>query len=209
MNDSSEICETDCIDNERPSIDVSIIIVSWNTRDILRDCLASVYAQTCDILFEILVIDNASGDGSVEMVRRQFPKATVVANSPNVGFATANNQGLNAAKGRYILLLNSDTVILDKAIQKTVTFADSHLDAAVVGCRVLNIDRTLQQTCFKYPSLLNLVLSLMYLNKLFPRNRFFGREEMTWWDRRDAREVDVVSGCFMLVQRGAINDVGL
>jgi GT2 family glycosyltransferase len=190
-------------------IDVSVIIVNWNTRAVLRDCLESVYAQTRDVTFEVIVVDNASTDGSPELVKRGFPQAYLIENFTNRGFAAANNQGMAMARGRYVLLLNSDTIVLDNAIAKTVVFADRNPQAAVVGCRVLNPDHTLQPTCFMFPSLLNMLLSVSYVYKLFPRNRFFGRERMTWWDRDDAREVDVVTGCFMLVRREAIEQVGV
>jgi hypothetical protein len=143
------------------------------------------------------------------MIKEKFPQVTLIENSENKGFAAANNQGIRIAQGRYILLLNSDTLILDNAIFKTVAFADTHPEAAVVGCKVLNPDRTLQRTCFMFPSLLNMVLSSTYLYKLFPRSKFFGREQMTWWDRNDIREVDVVTGCFMLVRREAVEQIGL
>ncbi len=191
------------------SIDVSIIIVNWNTRDILRNCLTSVFQQTHGMDFEVIVIDNASSDGSVQMVKSEFPQVILVENTENRGFAAANNQGMRIAKGRYILLLNSDTIVLDGAIQKTVAFADQHPQAAVVGCKVLNPDHSLQPTCFMFPSLLNLFLSASYLYKIFPHSRFFGRERMSWWNRDNVREVDVVTGCFMLVRRKVIEQVGL
>jgi len=190
-------------------IDVSVIIVSWNTRDILRDCLASVYAQTRDVSFEVIVIDNASADGTPELVKRDFVAVRLIENADNRGFAAANNQGMGLATGRYLLLLNSDTIVLDGAIDKMVSFADQHPQAAVVGCRVLNRDRTLQPTCFMYPSILNMLLFATSLNRLFPSSRLFGRERMTWWKRDDVREVEVVTGCFMLVRREAIDQVGL
>jgi GT2 family glycosyltransferase len=116
---------------------------------------------------------------------------------------------MRIAQGRYVLLLNSDTIVLNDAIQRAARFADGHLDAGVVGCRVLNADRSLQVTCFMFPSALNLLLWITYLYKLFPRSRFWGRGRMTWWNRDDVREVDVVTGCFMLVRREAIDRVGL
>ncbi|MCK4913148.1 MAG: glycosyltransferase family 2 protein [Planctomycetes bacterium] len=190
-------------------MDTTIVIVNWNTYDILRDCLCSIYTETKRLKFEVIVIDNASTDGSTAMVKNQFPQVVLLENSGNRGFAAANNQGIAIAKGRYILLLNSDTIILENAIRKTISFADVHPEAAVVGCRVLSPDRTLQPTCFMFPSICNMVLSSTYIYKIFPRNRFFGRERMSWWDRCDEREVDVVTGCFMLVRREAIEQVGL
>ncbi len=193
-------------------IDVSIIIVSWNTREVLRNCLRSVYEQTGvsgDIDFEVVVVDNASTDGSAQMVRNDFPKVILIENSENRGFAAANNQGIAAACGRYVLLLNSDTVILDNAIGKVIAAAEADPEAAVVGCRILNPDRSLQASCFMFPSILNLLLSSTYLYKIFPKSRFFGREQMTWWDRNDTREVEVATGCFMLVRKKAIEQTGV
>ncbi len=189
-------------------MDVSIIIVNWNTSQVTRDCLVSVYDQTHGIEFEVIVIDNASSDDSVAMIKHDFPQVVLIENTENKGFAAANNQGIEIAQGRHLLLLNSDTIILDGAIQKTVQFSDKHPDIGVLGCRVLNPDKTLQPTCFMYPSILNMILSTSYLYKLFPKNPFFGREKMTWWNRDDVREVEVVTGCFMLVRHDAVKQVG-
>lgn len=190
-------------------MDVSAIIVNWNTKDKLNDCLNSIYRQASELTYEVIVVDNASCDDSAEMVKREFPEAILLQNDENRGFAAANNVGMAVAQGRYILLLNSDTTVLDNAIGQVVSFADLHPESAVVGCKVLNSDGTLQRTCFMFPSLLNMLLSSTYLYKLFPRSKFFGREQMTWWDRDDVREVDVVTGCFMLVRREAIEQIGL
>lgn len=190
-------------------MDVSIIIVAWNVRDLLHNCLKSVFEQTKGVDFEVIYVDNASGDGSVEMVRKEFPSIRIIENNNNEGFIRANNQGIEVAKGRYVLLLNSDTIVLDNAIEKTLRFADKHPEAAVVGCRVLNPDRSLQRNCFMYPSLLNMLLSATYLYKLFPKSKFFGREYMTWWDLNSVNEVQTVAGCYSLVRMKAIRQVGL
>lgn len=190
-------------------MDVSVIIVSWNTRQVLNECLTSLFEQTHGIAYEVWVVDNHSQDGSPDMVRQHFPQAHLIQNSENVGFARANNQAMAYAKGRYVLLLNSDTVILDNAITRSVHYMDDHPDVGIMGCRVLNSDRTLQRTCFQYPSLLNMLLAMTYLYKIFPHSRFFGRERMTWWDRSDEREVDVVTGCYMLVRKEVIEQVGM
>ena len=190
-------------------MDVSIIIINWNTKEILRDCIESVYEQAGDVDYEIIVVDNASTDGSREMIRDEFKQVVLIGNTENRGFAAANNQGMAIAKGRYVLLLNSDTVVLKNSIANTVRFADENPKAAVTGCRILNPDGTLQLTCFMFPSVLNMFLSSTYLYKLFPKSRFFGRELMTWWDGSDVRQVDVMAGCFMLVRRDAIDQVGV
>jgi len=190
-------------------VDVSIIIVAWNVRKLVYDCLKSVYEQIKTIDFEVIYVDNASEDGSVEMVKEQFGDVRIIENDENKGFIKANNQGIEISKGRYVLLLNSDTVVLDNAIAKTVEFADANAEAAVFGCKVLNPDRSLQRTCFLYPSVLNMFLSATYLYKIFPRNKYFGRERMTWWDFDSVREVETVCGCFSLVRKEAIEQVGL
>lgn len=190
-------------------MDVSVVIVSFNTRELLHKCIESVYAQAGSLKIEVIVVDNASTDNSAEMIKQNFDKVKLIRNSKNVGFAAANNQAITKVKGEFVLLLNPDTVVLDGAIDNVVAFARQNKQAAVVGCRVLNPDGTMQRTCSMFPSALNIMLSSTYLYKIFPRSRFFGRELMTWWDRSDVREVDVVSGCFMLVRREAIEKVGL
>jgi hypothetical protein len=190
-------------------MDVSIIIVAWNVRKLLYDCLKSVYDQTNGINFETIYVDNASKDGSVEMVAKEFPQVKIIENEKNEGFIKANNQGIKIAEGRYVLLLNSDTIVLDNAIAKMIKFADAHPQAAVVGCKVLNPDRTLQRNCFMYPSPLNMFLSATYLYKIFPKSKFFGRERMTWWDFNSVREVETVCGSCSLVRKKAIDQVGL
>ncbi|MEJ2649477.1 MAG: glycosyltransferase family 2 protein, partial [Sedimentisphaerales bacterium] len=151
-------------------MDVSIVIVNWNTKDLLRDCLKSIGENTREVDYEIVVVDNNSTDGSAQMVKDEFEHVLLISNSENRGFAAANNQAVKIAKGRYILLLNSDTIVLDQAIEKTVVFADKHPDTAVTGCRVLNPDGTLQKTCFMFPSILNMFLAGIYLYKLFPKS---------------------------------------
>jgi len=190
-------------------MDVSIVIVGWNISDLLRGCLSSVFDQTRGINFEVVYVDNASVDGSVEMVATTFPAVRIIRNQKNEGFIRASNQGIEASEGRYVLLLNSDTIILDNAIAKMVEFADAHPEAGAVGCKVLHPDGSLQRSCFMYPSIVNLILSATYLYKLFPRSKFFGRGMMTWWDFDEVRQVQAVCGCCSLVRREVIKQVGL
>jgi len=190
-------------------VDVSVVIVSWNTRDLLRDCLRSVVDESPSIAIEVFVVDNASADGSPEMVEQEFPQVRLIRNTENRGFAAANNQGLAEASGRYSLLLNPDTIILDRAIERSVEYADGHADVGVFGCQVMENDSTIQPTCFSYPGPLNLFLVQSGLARLFRRSRFFGRPELTWWGRSSELDVEVVSGMFMLVRREAIEQVGL
>ena len=190
-------------------MDVSIVIVSWNTRDILRECLASLSAETRDVSFEVVVVDNASNDGSPDMVKCEFPEVILLENGENRGFAAANNQGITIARGRYVLLLNSDTIVIDNAIGKTVKYAGQHSDAAVVGCQVWGSRERIQTTCFRFPSVLNVFLQGTGLARAFKYNHFLGREWFLWWQRDSEREVDVIPGMFMLVRKEVIDEVGL
>ena len=190
------------------ALDLSVVVVNWNTRDLLRDCLGSLFAETRDIDFEVFVVDNASEDGSVAMVEREFPSVRIVVNHKNLGFAAANNLALERARGRYVLLLNSDTIVLDGALQKTVRVADERPRAGVLGCRILNPDRSLQPSCFQDHRLSNLVLYMTHLRALFPASRVFGKERMGWWNHADERDVEVVTGAFMLVRKETIDEVG-
>jgi len=186
---------------------VSVIIVNWNTRDILRDCLASIDAET-KISHEVIVIDNASTDGSADMVAAEFPDIRLIANTDNKGFAGANNQGLAAARGAKVLLLNPDTIILDGAIDVMADWLDAHGDVGCVGCQVLEDADTIQRTCFAETGPLNLALVEFGLQRLAPRHPFWGRPEYGDWDRDTLRDVDVVSGMFMLAPRQVLETVG-
>jgi GT2 family glycosyltransferase len=189
-------------------MDVSIVIVSWNTRDLLRDCLKSIAAETKDVSFETIVVDNASKDSTDAMVANEFPEVILIKNEVNRGFAAANNQGIRQGRGRYILLLNPDTIILDRAIYKTIAFADARQDIGIVGCQVYLDDRSVQRTGFAFPSPWNLFLTLSGLSRAFAKSRLLGAPELGWWDRDTEQDVDVISGMFMLIRREALSEVG-
>jgi GT2 family glycosyltransferase len=189
-------------------MDLSIVIVSWNTLEITRACLASVYDNCDDLEMEVFVVDNASEDGSQGMIREEFPQVKLIANDDNRGFAAGNNQAIRESTGRYILLLNSDTEVLGEVLPASVFYMDTHDRVGVMGCRVLNPDRTMQPTCFMYPSLLNIALLTAGVSGM-KKPAFFGREKMRTWKRDCVRDVDVVTGCYMLVRRSAMDEVGL
>ena len=188
-------------------MDLSIIIVNWNTRDMLRNCLASIPGQD-GLQKEIIVIDNASEDGSAAMVAGEFPDVRLIRNGANLGFATATNQGLRAASGRHLLLLNSDTLVLGDVLADSVRYMDEHADVGMMGCRVLNEDGTTQMTCSRYPSFFNLLLQTLGLNRL-ARPRWLQRYQMLDWARDDEREVEVVSGCYLVARRTTLAQIGL
>jgi len=196
---------------DRP-VDCSVVIVSWNTRELLRACLASI-PRAGRTTIEVLVVDNGSEDGSAELVAREFPWARLIRNADNRGFAAANNQAFAVARGRHVLLLNSDTEIRDPdTIDRCVAWLDARPDAAVLGGRVTNVDGTGQATCFRDPGLLDLALLATGLHRLRRPAwlaRLAGRQRMAGWARDDERDVDVVTGCHMLVRRAAMDEVGV
>jgi GT2 family glycosyltransferase len=187
--------------------EVSVIIVNWNTRDLLRGCLASVIAET-RASHEIIVIDNASTDGSMEMVAGEFPGATLIANADNRGFAAANNQGLAVARGKHVLLLNPDTFVLDGAIDTLLAWLATRPDVGCAGCQVLEGPGVIQQTSFADPGPLNLAIVELGLHRLWRWLPLFGRPSYRDWDRTTERDVDVVSGMCMLVPRNVLETVG-
>ncbi len=190
-------------------MDLSIIIVNFNTAKLLQACLQSVFEQTVGIEFEIFVVDNASTDDSVSMIRREFPNVHLIVNESNRGFAAANNQAIPIARGRYILLLNSDTKVLDGAIQKTVEFMQAQPEASIVGCKLLNADGSLQPSCMSFPSVWNLFSESLFLYIVFRRSPIFGAYYMSYFDHDEVREVDFVRGAFMMIRREVFDNVGL
>ena len=189
-------------------IAVSVIIVNWNTKALLRDCILSIKAET-RAPHEIIVVDNASRDGSAVMVTDEFPDVALIANTDNKGFAGANNQGLALARGAHVLLLNPDTIVLAGAIDKMLDWLSLHPDVGCVGCQVLEAPGVIQRTCFADQGPMNLALAELGLTRLAGWLPVFGRPWYHDWDRKSEREVDVVSGMFMLVPRAVLERVGL
>jgi GT2 family glycosyltransferase len=187
--------------------DLSIVIVNWNTLEMLREVLASVEAGRGELALQLIVVDNASSDGSADMVAEEFPQALLIRNAENRGFAAANNQGFEVATGRHILLLNSDTIVLGAVLPASVRYLDDHPQVGAMGCRVLNTDGTMQRTCSMWPGFLNLALLTSGLWKLrWPR--FLGRYHMTDWQRDSERQVEVISGCYLMLRREVLEQVG-
>ncbi|NOE35827.1 glycosyltransferase family 2 protein [Ruegeria sp. HKCCD7318] len=189
------------------SVLLSIIIVNWNTEELLRDCLTSVFEKYDSALMEVIVIDNGSSDNSCDIVRKNFPGVILQENTQNVGFAAANNQGFRLAEGRFVLLLNSDTLVHGDVLKSSVEWIDKHPDVAAMGCKVLNGDGSTQLTCSQYPSILNLILLTSGLWKI-PWPKFFGRYQLKHWNRDCERDVEVISGCYLLIRKKVIDTVG-
>jgi GT2 family glycosyltransferase len=184
---------------------LSIVIVSWNTKDLLEACLQSVYSYPPDQSFEVWVVDNHSQDDSVVMVRAQFPQVKLIACEENLGFAGGNNRAIPNCQGEYVLLLNPDTEVKPEALNELVAFMDGQPDAAAAGSRLLNADGTLQPSCHPVPTLSREFWRMFYLDKLIP----YGVYDMKKWDMEQPREVDVLMGASMLLRKEVLEKVGL
>ena len=188
---------------------LSVIIINYNVKHFLEQCLYSVQKAIAGIDAEVIVVDNNSADDSVGYLQPAFPRVCFISNKENIGFGRACNQGFDVAKGNFILYLNPDTIILDGAIDKMLGWLDRHPGVGCVGCQVLEGPGVVQRTCFADPGPLNLTIVEAGLMRLAPWLPVFGRPWYRDWDRRSEREVDVVSGMFMLVPRAVLGKVGL
>ena len=185
-------------------IDLSIIIVNWNTKEYLLPCLRSVFEKGKGMGWEGIVVDNGSRDGSGSEVKKAFPFVHLIENQKNLGFAKAANQGLQKASGRYVLLLNPDTQVKNGAIERLVSFMDGCSDAGVAGAQLLNSDESKQNSIANFPSLATELLNRSLLRWLFPK-KFLGKER----DYSEPVEVDSVIGACMMARRDALDQVGL
>jgi N-acetylglucosaminyl-diphospho-decaprenol L-rhamnosyltransferase len=210
-------------------LDLAIVIVNYNTRTLLRECLRSIYASQGNLTFEVCVVDNASTDGSAGMVRAEFPQVRLIESEHNGGYAYANNLGLRSfgfpafpaesahlsltlpsELPRYVLLLNPDTLLPPDALAQMLAFMDAHPDAGVVGPKLVRPDGSLDLACRRsFPTPEISLWRMLGLSKLFPRTRLFGRYNLTYLDPDLLTEVDSVVGAFMWVRREAILQVGL
>lgn len=184
---------------------LSAIVISWNTRKLLAQCLASVYAHPPDCPFDVWVVDNASADGSAAMVRQRFPDVHLIQNTENVGFARANNQAIRVSNGELVLLLNSDTIVQDGALGSMAAFA-AQTGAAIVGADVRNADGTPQWSYGQFPTVFSETLYALGLNS---RGPFAGRLRTPAAPSVQGTETDWVLGAALLVRRSVLDEVGL
>lgn len=191
-------------------LELSIIIVNYNSQKYLINCLQSIYQNTKDISFEVIVVDNASSDDSAAIVAREFPKSQVIKNDHNLGFIKGNNIGLRLAKGKYLLSLNNDTEIKDNALKILVDFMDSHPEAGACGAKLLNSNGTIQHQCKRgFPTPWNICTYSLGLSKLFPKSKLFGGYLMAYLDPNKINEIDAISGACFMVRKEIADRVGI
>lgn len=189
-------------------IELSVIIVSWNTRELLRRCLVALKQEIAGIDAEVFVVDNNSADGSADMVAAEHPWAKLIANDANLGFAKANNQAMKIAQGSYILLLNPDTEVQPGSIHTLLKFLPERRQAGVVAPQLLNSDGSIQRSCRAFPTFLNMLYELIGLSKFFPNVSTFRAYKMLDWNHDDERQVDQPEGACLLLRRKVIEEVG-
>lgn len=187
-------------------MDISIIIVSWNVREKLKDNLRALY-ESQDVDFEVFVVDNNSRDGTVAMAQENYPQVKLIINRQNYGFARANNQAIKLAQGRYVLLLNPDMRLFDDTLSSIVSWADSHEQAWVIGCRLLDESARIVKQVRRFPALLDQLAIILKIPHIFPAvlNRYL----MNDFDYSKSAAVDSVRGGFFMIRRQAVKRVGL
>ncbi|MBU1075142.1 glycosyltransferase family 2 protein, partial [Patescibacteria group bacterium] len=179
---------------------LSIIIVSYNTKQLLKECLNSINDQNHNKEVEIIVVDNASSDETVKMVKEYFPEIKLIENDKNMGFGVANNQGAAIARGEYLLLINSDTALEKNALNKMIAAAEKYEDAGAIGFKIMNSDRSLQSSCGNFPTLWNIIAEALFLDRIFkPKSSYHILNEKKYQNKFNP---DWVSGsCFMIKKK--------
>jgi GT2 family glycosyltransferase len=191
------------------NVDLSIIIVNYNVKEFLQNLIYSIYKATQKINYEIIIVDNASDDGSVEFLQEKFPNIKLIVNENNLGFSKANNIGLSIAMGKYILLLNPDTIVQEDTFERMINFFERTPDAGMAGCKILNPDGTLQLACRRsFPGPWTSFCKVTGLSNLFPGSRFFAKYNLTYLDENQTYEVDAISGSFMMIRKETYEKVG-
>ena len=190
-------------------MDLSVCIVSWNTLELLRECLGSIDDTRNDLPLEVIVVDNASSDGSPDMVRQEFPGVRLVANADNRHYAEANNQALRKSTGRLKLLLNPDIRVHPDALQTLVRWMDAHPSAGAVAPKLVYPDGRLQYSCRAFPGPDVVLYEVLGLSRLMPRSRTFGKYRMTWWGYDEDKPVDQPMASALMLRSHALDTVGL
>ena len=188
-------------------MNLSIIIVSWNVCDKLRDNLKSIYANTQNINFEVFVVDNNSKDKTVEMVKKEFPQVKLIANTENLGFAKANNQAIKQAKGKYILLLNPDMRVLEGTLENMVDWMDKNTHTSIAGCKLINEQDKILPHVRAFPTIWDQLAIVLKLPHIFPQ--ILNQYLMKNFDYSKEAEVDSIRGSFFMIRREIIDKIGL
>lgn len=188
---------------------LSVVIINWNIKELLHTCLVSLVEEIKSIKHEIILVDNASEDGSQEMIKKKFPGIDLIENKENVGFPRANNQVLSKCRGEYVMLLNPDTFIRPNSILRMVTFLDANKEYGAVGPKILRPDGSIQMECAcNFPTLAGMFFELTLLSRLFSQSPLFGQWRMTYWDHQDSRDIECLLGAAIFMRRKILDVIG-
>lgn len=190
------------------TIDASVIIVSFNTRDMLRECISTLQREAGGVSYETIVVDNGSRDGSADMIASEFPEVRLIRSETNLGFAAANNRAFEVACGRYIVLLNSDAFLRPDALRRSVEHMSANPRAGLGGGQLVGRDGSPQPSARMFPSPLNNLLTMSGFAAKFPGSRLLGRTDQTWADQKSAGQVDWIPGAFSIIRRAVLEKVG-
>jgi len=190
-------------------IDLSIVIVNYNVKEFLLNLLESVQHASKNFATEIIVVDNNSDDDSISAINEKYPSVITIENETNIGFGSANNQALKIARGKYLLLINPDTLVKENTFEVMIKFLEENKDVGIAGCKVLNPDGTIQLACRRsFPGPWISFTKVIGLSTLFPKSKLFAKYNLTYLDENESNEVDAISGSFMMLTRDAFNKVG-
>ena len=189
------------------TVDISIIIVTWNSHKFIKECLDSIFSQE-KVDFEVFVVDNNSWDKTSEIIRENYPQVNFISNPKNLGYAKANNQALKLAQGKFILFLNPDTKLHSDALSKMLGFMLQNQEAAALGPQLLNPDGTIQPSCREFPRYSTLLWEFTGLSRLFPKSKIFGAWRMGYFDHQKIREVDQPMASALMVRKEVLDDLG-
>lgn len=191
------------------AVDISVIIVNYNTRDVTAEAVASVLRHGGGLEIEVIVVDNDSHDDSVEVLRAAFPQLTVVDTRHNGGYAWGNNVGLHRARGRYVLILNPDALVHETTLETALTYMEAHPEVGILGAEVFLEDGSRQLTVFRFPALGRLFWHLVVPNRIIRKSRWFGDQRYASRGYDQIMDVDVIAGCFMMLPRRVVDEVGM
>ena len=190
-------------------IDLSIVIVNYNVKEFLQNLIESIQKASKNISTEIIVVDNDSDDGSIEIVQQKYPFVNLIKNKQNLGFGKANNIGLKISRGKYILMINPDTIVKEDTFVKMIEFFEANKEVGLAGCKVLNPDGTLQLACRRgFPGVWTSFTKVTGLSSLFPKSKLFAKYNLTYLDENKSYEVDAISGAFMFMRKEVYESVG-
>lgn len=186
---------------QKTELDVSIIIVHYGSSQLLKGCMDSIRNNTSEINYELIIVDNDSVSDDIVNVLKDYQQTILIRNNTNKGFGAANNQGTEIAKGKYLLFLNNDTILFENTIKKVFDFSEKSDNGNIIGCKLLNEDKSIQKSVFDFPSLLNVFTSNFFLYLLFPRSKYFNKYHLINKGINKSTEVDVVTGAFLFINR--------